>query len=53
MGGNVDIFLEYNPLPMLYLYLLPTGSKERGVFGFDRIPVEIVFSGQDMKTVAL
>ena len=33
--------------------LLPTGSEQREVLGFGRIPVAILPSCQDMKTVAL
>ena len=33
--------------------LLPTGSDERGVLGVGCIPVAILRSCQDMKTVAL
>ena len=36
----------------LYL-LLPNGSEERGVMGVVRIPVAILPSCQDMKTIAL
>ena len=31
------------------LYLLPTGSEERGVFGVGSIPVALLPSCQDMK----
>ena len=34
-------------------YLLPTGSEERGVLGVGSIPVAILPSCQDMKTIAL
>ena len=33
--------------------LLPTGSEERGVLGVWSIPVAILPSGQDMKSIAL
>ena len=33
--------------------LLPTGSEEREVLGVRSIPVAILFSFQDMKTIAL
>ena len=33
-------------------YLLPTGSEERGVLGVGSIPVAILPSCQDMKTIA-
>ena len=33
--------------------LLPTGSEERGVLGVGGIPVAILPSCQDMKTIAL
>ena len=33
--------------------LLPTGSEERGVLWFGSIPVAILPSCQDMKTIAL
>ena len=33
--------------------LLPTGSEEREVLGFGSIPVAILPSCQDMKTIAL
>ena len=33
--------------------LLPTGGDERGVLGVGSIPVAILPSGQDTKTVAL
>ena len=35
------------------MYLLPTGSEERGVLKVGSIPVAIHPSCQDMKTVAL
>ena len=35
------------------IYLLPTGSEEREVLGVGVIPVAILPSRQDMKTVAL
>ena len=38
---------------ILFLYLLPTGSEEKGVLGVGSIPVAILPSCQDMKTVAL
>ena len=34
-------------------HLLPTGSEERGVLGVGSIPVAILPSCQDMKTIAL
>ena len=33
--------------------ILPTGSEERGVLGVGSIPVAILLSYQDMKTMAL
>ena len=35
------------------LYLLPTGSEERGVFRVGSIPVAILPSCQNIKTIAL
>ena len=35
------------------LHLLPTGSEERGVLGVGNIPVAILSSCQDIKTIAL
>ena len=35
------------------LHLLPTGSEEREVLGVGSIPVAILPSCQDMKTIAL
>ena len=35
------------------LYLLPTGGEEREVLGVGSIPVAILPSCQDMKTIAL
>ena len=37
----------------LYQNLLPTGSEEREVFGVGSIPVAILPSCQDIKTIAL
>ena len=34
-------------------YLLPTGSEEREVFGLGGIPVAVLPSCKDMKTIAL
>ena len=34
-------------------HLLPNGSEERGVLGVESIPVAILPSCQDMKTIAL
>ena len=42
-GGNFDV----SP------YLVPTGSEERGVLGVGSIPVTILPSCLDMKTIAL
>ena len=33
--------------------LLPTGSEERGVLGLGSVPVAVLLSCQDMKTIAL
>ena len=38
---------------MAHLYLLPTGSEERGVLGVGSIPVAILPSCQNVKTFAL
>ena len=38
---------------VLSIYVLPTGSKERGVLGAGSTPVAILPSCQDMKTSAL
>ena len=38
---------------MYIMYLLPTGSEERGVLGVGSIPVAILLSCQNMKTIAL
>ena len=35
------------------MHLLPTGSEEREVLGVGSIPVAILPSRQDMKTIAL
>ena len=40
-------------LYLIDLYLLPTRSEERGVLGVGSIPVAILPSCQDMKTIAL
>ena len=37
----------------VYIYLLPAGSEQRGVLGIGGIPVPILPSCQDKKTIAL
>ena len=36
-----------------YLYLLPTGSEEKGVLWAGSIPVAILLSCEEMKTIGL
>ena len=48
-GGINDLKLPVK----LPVHLLPTGSEERGVLGVGSIPVAILLSCPDMKTIAL
>ena len=59
-GSTIHIYpvnllcLDVNLLTANYfICLLPTGSEERKVFGVGSIPVKILPSCQDMKTIAL
>ena len=58
MGGRIHVFLQKLVKGMVFHtkrmgILLPTGSKERGVFGIGNISVAILPSCQDMNTFEL
>ena len=50
MQLHVGIIIQYHNS---CIYLLPIGSEEREVLGVRSIPVAILPSCQDMKTIAL
>ena len=50
------LFQLFSPLTqvfLIFIMLLPTRSEERGMLGVGSIPVSIIPSFQDMKTIAL
>ena len=49
--GKMGKTLQYSTAE--YFHLLPIGSEEREVLGVGSIPVAILPSCQDMKTIAL
>ena len=54
IGMRVKVWMQDNKVrPLNSFSLLPTRSEERGLLGFGSIPVAILPSCQDMKTIAL
>ena len=57
--SNVQNIVSYGTMAFMFSnftgisILLPTGSEERGVLGVGSIPVAILTSCQDMKTIAI